>query len=211
MKRKRYSEDVYRDERRYAAWGWSDQAILAQLVKDYGDAAPRLRGLRRHLAEFRQVDDSGPWRINEAPESEVRVVLDYQRDHVESSGLWKKVTKAQGRWMATVSRAAPGLSTFLLYELAREYIRRWSTLDDDADVNPALDLDAWVAFTPWRSDEDRERYESAVSEGLVPYSTHGMPDVVGADWFHTMITTELKPVPGGFVTSRRGDRDGSQR
>lgn len=180
MERRHFSSEIYQKEEELFRLGKSSREIQAALEREYGDKAPNThRTVERHLRNSRQ-DTSGDWTIDDAM-VDARVVLDFQRQWLEGGGGWRRVTKNEGRWLERLSRAAPGLSGYTLFQLTREYLKRTE------NQLPTWDLDAWLAFAPWQSDDRLKSYEAALSSGEVPSGitpNHG-PNM-GADWFQRL-------------------------
>src|SRR5689334_5782673 len=55
------------------------------------------------------------------------------------------LTAATARWVEAIHRVAPDLDPWNAYRLARLYVAR-------ADAGNTTNLDAWLAYAPWRSD-----------------------------------------------------------
>ncbi len=81
---------------------------------------------------------------------------------LETRGRVKHLTSAEAERITKVHAVAPDLDPWQQYRLARAYILRSVQHDQPTD-----DLDALLAFAPWRSTEARKCYDDARAAGYV--------------------------------------------
>jgi hypothetical protein len=101
-----------------------------------------------------EPDPSGTWSPAETEGAEARIILDVLAELMRSSdGGVNTITRSEADWLVRLFHAAPGLHPHLTYRLAQTYIARLTRGE------PTVDLDTWIAFAPWLSNERMEAYE----------------------------------------------------
>lgn len=166
------------EARRLARGGMSIAEIEHTLEERYGSSAARERGLepadRRAIVRWVRdvvpyVDRSGRWSWMDASPGEAAVVaplLARLRDM--SSGFLppEPVTRAQVGELLRVLAIAPDLLPFEAWSLAR------SLLVARADGDRAVmdEVEGYLVWAPWRSDEHAAEYDRVVREGVAPLS-----------------------------------------
>lgn len=126
---------------------------IAGTIEQAGFGVPSLRTIQRIVQEDARVDPSGAWSLLKADASEAAVVLPVLEELLQRSrdGAFL-LTVAEGKLVARLIMARPGLSGRLAYRLAREYVKCEST------GTPTTVLDAALAFAPWEGEEASKRY-----------------------------------------------------
>jgi len=144
-----------------------ERELQSRAEKGEFDAAwiPRRRTLQRDVKRVRPPDPSGLWTFSSDEEegaafvlATLSVVIDRTRGRVT------RLSNGTANWLQAIHAVAPELDHWTAFTLASMYQAR---SDRNLDWD---DLDAWLAYGPWRGEEAAERYERAVAEGWVPHS-----------------------------------------
>lgn len=134
-----------------------------KLEDDYGSDAPSQRQIERYKRESMPRDASAPWSLSEEADrhgcSLVPPVLVAVIE--KSSGRRRHITIEEAKWIIRVRLAAPDLDPWHAWLFSRAYTRR------QQQGQSAADLDHFLSFAPWRSDEAAQRYRHAVRQGWV--------------------------------------------
>lgn len=159
--------DAYADE------GWSPAQIHRELGKraEFASRLPTLRTVQRYVSD-RPYDPSGTWSLEQAQPDELETLLPILAAVIErTEGRLTYLTNTEAQWLTRLGRVAADLGEWMLYRLARMYIRR-------KDAGEATDdLDAYLAFAPWRGPESERRYSEIWGAGKIPpapFSIKGM-------------------------------------
>jgi hypothetical protein len=138
-----------------------------------GKTAPLYHTVGRIARTVKPPDLSGRWSLGSTcgdvtwdPSDAGRVAHAVASVMEDTWGQMRSVTEGQARRIAWVFNVAPDIVPWLAYALGVDYDRR--TRDDE----PTTDLDAILAFAPWRTDERGRHpmagaYAQAVGEGWV--------------------------------------------
>lgn len=127
-----------------------------------GEVTPSLRKLQLDAKE----DHPGVelWSLQRAEPATVPILLETLAVIIEETGgALTSLTVAESAWVLRVQAAAPELSPWHRYLWARRYIDRTA-----AQADSTVDLDAVLAFRPWRGEGEQRRYEGAVEAGSLP-------------------------------------------
>ncbi len=140
---------------------------IARAVEERFEArnCPSARTVEDMVAEVRGRQKSGPWRIWDAEPADAAVVLEALAELMRvSHGETTEMSQEDANWIISLSHAGVGdLPPSVLHGLAIQYQLRGTTATSD--------LDALIAFTPWRSKDAFERYRRAVQPlGSIPPS-----------------------------------------
>ncbi|MDA1061658.1 MAG: hypothetical protein O2895_01915 [Chloroflexi bacterium] len=157
-------------------------AALRKLAESEGGGSwkvPSLRTVQRIAARARPADPSEPWSIEDSSPEDARVVLDFLAEVIEGTqGRIREVTREEAVWIVRLRCLAPPLSfaeTLLLSALYRE--RRGAG-------KPTDDLDAYLAFAPWRGRGEAASYYRAFLGGVIrPAPRWLVLTVPISDWF----------------------------
>ena len=127
--------------------------IRQRLKQKFGEAvAPSLRTVQRLVAKLTPPKPSDPWSLADAEGDEAGLILPVLASVIEETrGQSQYLTQAEADWIVRIRRAAPDLDPVIVYALAGSY-PVWA---ERGGTNP---LDALLAFAPWRSNENRQRY-----------------------------------------------------
>lgn len=135
-------------------------AIHEELVKRHKSRAPSLRTVETWYRKLSPPDVTGAWSFTEADEPEL--VLPVLAALIsETRGRRKELTNAEAEWIAKICGAAPGIDPWYAYILARLYMLR-----KQAGLT-SLDIDAYLAYAPWRGEQEAQAYGQALEEGWV--------------------------------------------
>lgn len=159
---------------------WSPAQIRRGLERQKGfeGRLPSAKTFETIVKRIRGAGDStAPWHLSDGNEG--ALILPVLAEVIANTmGERRHLTEAEAGWICRVRRAAPDLSPlFAAYQLARVYLSR-----NARDV-PTADLDAFLAFAPWRSEELAQRYYNAVYEGWTGPPLHFLDKIVSSD-FH---------------------------
>ena len=114
---------------------------------------PHIRTIQRIVRENTPQDPSAPWQLAEASGGDAALVLPVLAAMIEvSEGRLKALSTAKAEWIVKLRRVADDLPLWAIYELTIKYMLRRER------HNPTDDLDAFLAFAPWRSKEHNKRY-----------------------------------------------------
>lgn len=145
-----------------AARRWTPAEIHRHLEEKFPTAkVPDLRTVQRIVADFQPTDKSGPWRLAyaDAPAGAARDILDVLAAAMYGSGgRVTQLTQRQAEWISRLRAVAPDLPPWATYRLTNMYMVR----EDQGQGTD--DLDVFLAFTPWRSETQAQRYYEMVLE-----------------------------------------------
>ena len=129
---------------------------------------PSLRTVQSIVSEYTARHPSDPWSLADAQGDEAELVMPILQEVIEhTEGRVCQLTSAEAEWIAAIRRLErepypKGLSPWDIYLLAREYV----LLKERGE--PTTGVDAYLAFTPWRSIEATFRYREALAKGRIP-------------------------------------------
>jgi hypothetical protein len=130
---------------------------------------PALRTIQRDVKFIRPPDPSGGWAFQPTEGEDAAFLLATLATVItQTGGRVSRLTNGVAAWLQAIHAAAPDLDPWTAFTLAHMYQAR---SDRNLDWD---DLDAWLAFGPWRGGEAAERYEKAVREGWIPPSPVAM-------------------------------------
>ncbi len=145
--------------------GWGPTQIYKQLERqpEFAGRVPTSRTIQRRVNELALRDSSGPWSLADAKDDEAALVLPVLAAVIEGTEAQRVyVTQAEAERIVRIRRAVPDLlPTLDLMLLARVYLLR------EQQGMSTTDLDAFLAFAPWRSEDARERYRQALHFGWI--------------------------------------------
>lgn len=129
-------------------------------------SAPSVRTVQRYVAE-RAERDKAPWSLALDRTGEAAAILDVIEAAIYATqGRVKTVTAAEAEMIGRIARATgyadSGLPAVDIWRLARLYVARRERGDGTED------LDAFLAFRPWKSQRDWDRYDRATINGIAP-------------------------------------------
>ncbi len=124
---------------------------------------PSLRTIQRVAAGHAIADKSETWLTSPLGSDDDELVLPVLAEVItRTEGRRQRLSKAEAERIAQLRRAAPDMSPWRAYFLARLYLRAGS------DAGLRQHLDAVVGFATWRDGESLARYVHAGAEGWVP-------------------------------------------
>jgi len=177
--------------------------IEKRLKQKFGEAvAPSLRTIQRLVAKLTPTDPSSPWSLADAEGDDAELILPVLASVIEKTeGERQHLTRAEADWIERIRRAAPDLPpTVELFWLARDYILRTEREESTADI------DAFLAFAPWRLGEPRQRYLNALGKEWTTPSP--LLDTVAADIIELAADEEwLRRMARARESSREEDTD----
>ena len=154
--------------------GWTAAAIAKELEQTAWPV--HFKTVQRIVREWRERDQGsrGPWSVRDAEDDEAHLVLPVwgamlqelarvfpdpgRPDFMDSL---RRLTISQARWIARVRRVVPDLPAAQVADVAMAYDRQ-ELLGGSAHV-----LDEYLAFAPWRGEEQRVAYRAAIRAGWV--------------------------------------------
>lgn len=125
---------------------------------------PSERSIRNLVRELVPPDPSGPWVPGEGDPEEDALVLETAAEWVRRTRKrrWPKLTQERARWIAWVRRGWPDLDPVIAFVVAEDYrARRANEMD-------TTDLDAFLAFTPWRGEQFYRQWAEAIEQERIP-------------------------------------------
>lgn len=144
-------------------WGATQIYNHLDRQEKFAGRVPTPRTIQRRVSELASRDSSGPWSLADAKDNEAALVLPVLAaliDGTEAQRVY--VTQAEAERIVRIRRAVPDLlPTLDLMLLARVYMLR------EQQGMSTTDLDSFLAFAPWRSEDARERYHQALKSGLI--------------------------------------------
>lgn len=130
---------------------------------------PGRRTIQRDVRAIHPPDPSGLWSFSPAEGGDATFVLTTLATVIyETHGRVARLGNRTADWVQAIHAVAPDLDPWNVFVLARMYEARG---ERNLDVD---DLDAWLAFGPWRGAEAALRYQEAVTKGWVPPSPAAM-------------------------------------
>jgi hypothetical protein len=127
---------------------------------------PSQRTIQRIVREFRVNDLSDEWSISDSDPDDAAAVLHMLSQSIKSGfvdyGVGKGITKQEVFWYLHIKKIAPDLSFIQQQVLSNLYRIR------EQKKNPTNELDAYLALSPWRCDQDRDNYKDLVNRGRIP-------------------------------------------
>lgn len=174
-RRRRIAKEAYDAIYRYVRErGITNAAAIHEALKRElpADKVPAERTVRNVVRELLPPAPSGPWEpgLDNDPE-DVALVLEawskaismgWQDEPVQEKPLWVIPNYDMAEWIAWVRRGWPDLDPALSVFMAVDY---WSRRESGRST---ADLDAYLAFAPWRSPEAYARFNWYVNQGFVP-------------------------------------------
>jgi hypothetical protein len=150
--------------------GWAAAEILRELEEEVrsgsltADRVPGIRTIERWVKDTQPKDSSGRWRLSVVDAEDASFLLTVRAAVISGTdGRVRELTVATVGWLRAIHAVAPDLEPWSAHRLARSYLSR---IEQEQDTG---DLDAWLAFGPWRGMEAAAAYERAVREGWVDH------------------------------------------
>lgn len=184
-KRRHVPLEVERAIEDLALKGWEPIQIYRNLEgkEKFKDKLPSLRTVQTIVKQGRPRDTTGAWTLEDSAAGDAALVLETLAAVIEySEGLTTAFTIKQAEWIVRIRRAAPDLHLWAAYHLA------WSYQSRIEEKISTADLDAYLAFAPWRSDDALARYKEAFRQGAFWYMYQFTDRGVGPDTQYWDIT-----------------------
>lgn len=113
-----------------------------------------LRTIERRVRAAAASDQSERWRLAPAAAADPSATLEVLAAvTIHTKGAICSLTVTEARWIASIRAAAPDISPWECFALARTFIARTFA------EAPVDDLEAYLAFSPWSHRGDEERNE----------------------------------------------------
>ena len=179
-KQRRFDGDIEDEIIRLALeTSWSAPQIFRDLDsrEEFEDRVPSKRTVERAVSDIRTADKSDPWKITDNDPEDARLLLDllgtvsFRRYYRE-----RQITKNEANWVITIIKLAPDLTAMRTYVLSNLYRIR---TDKEASTE---ELDAYLAISPWQSDEALRTYKFMVEDDLVEPMTMWESMVEQVEW-----------------------------
>ena len=157
----------------FVAQSLTPAAIEETLLRRFPEASdfPSRRAIESWVAAFR-TEGGEPWALGPGTEETAEYVLPVLQALVgHSAGRVRRIGVETARWVVVVRRAAPDLDPWRAYIVARWY------LVANAESVSTAGLDLLLAFAPWRSASEAERYALALLDGWAPVPLPGLWDM----------------------------------
>ena len=177
---KRLDPDVREAIELLAALGWNAPKIDRVLGgTSFADRMPDLRTLQRYVQRVRQRSGPDePWQRTEMAGDDARLVLETLGAIIRDTGEGWTFTRAQAKWVLWVRQVVPDLDPMNAWLAALHYLAR-----ERSSAPDYVNLDAFLAFAPWRSEKARSAYDDAVKAGGISFVDRYrfLSDAIG-DW-----------------------------
>lgn len=171
---KRIDGDIRELIEALALRGWTPASIHRHLTRQpkFRSRAPSARTIQRIVKALSPHDPSGPWSLGDDDVDAALVLPTLATVIEETDGRKLQLTRAEVSWVARIRRVAPDLEPWDAYVVAVQYMLCLEYGDSTTE------LDAWLAFAPWREGPGRERYQAAIARGHLQgvVSTEGYPE-----------------------------------
>ena len=127
---------------------------------------PSLRTVQRIVKDVEIRDTSGTWRPADDEAEDARLILEVLANIIiYSSGKKRSFSKAEARWVLKIRKLASDADAVKVWRLARTYMVYESQGNASTE-----DLDAYLAFAPWRNKNHLLHYVYAAVKGWIPVS-----------------------------------------
>ena len=128
-----------------------------------GRVPPEIRTIQRIAQTIKFQDSSGVWSINgdDTKPEEARLVLEALAYEISRKHIVKRYpyfSCQQADWIIRLRKIAPDAPLSVILLLANICITRAGN-----DLPNFVDVDAYLAFTPWKNRDCKKRYEDAAS------------------------------------------------
>lgn len=158
---------------------------------EFRDKVPSLRTIERRVSELRPRDPSDRWDWQQEVVEDTRAVLDVLQAVIErTEGRKYALTNREAQFVERVLKAAPGLNPWAVYLVARYILTteinvrvRARRAPNEGDM---AEVDAFLAYQPWKSERHLERYKRAVDNEWIL----GLPDQDYIIGMHQMLSKE---------------------
>jgi hypothetical protein len=202
--------------RELARKGASARQIFELAKARYPHDWPALRTVQNELRKI-TVDAGAPWRLRDAVDADEAsaVFRVLSAVIVRTEGRRNAVTNDEAKWIGRILKVAPDLDPWTIYSVSTEYVLAEHERDSTQREERVAELDTFLAFGPWRSDDDSRRYLKAASQGLLPgkwyfnVNTSEAPDRLGfASRGELVFGTLLESVDGFSPIAGSRDSEG---
>jgi hypothetical protein len=163
-----------------AAKGLGPAMILRGIERAMADREdlPDIRTVQRYVKQIRHGDAGDAWTLPPSAIGGSGFVLTALAEVIrQTRGRVRQITKGLAPWLESVHAVAPDLDAWTAYLVARMYSNRHE------QGLPTADLDHFLAFAPWRSDQSARSYEAAVANGWID------PAPIAMNWASRVIVT----------------------
>ena len=195
-KRARYVDGDVEDEIvTLASDAYAPKQIEGLLRNDpaFDARVPHLRTIQRIVKDAREPDTSAEWQLEMAPDAAPAVVIDVLTELViQTDGRVSSLTVAEAKWVTALRNLAPDIPALETFRLARLYMSRRR-----ANRPTSNDLDAFLAFAPWRNAEQALAHQSSVDAGKIGSPPPFLGQLVPAGWLDHQTLNALpdRPTP----------------
>lgn len=161
-----------------------------------GVPVPSERSIRNLVRELVPPDPSGPWAPG--PDNDPRedaLILTTLAERPRrwpdrwAGKDWLAITNEHARWLVWLRTGWPDIDPLVALALAAEYRARREAGRETAD------LDAYLAFAPWRSRDAYQQWDAAIKAGLVQEP----PNFYGSWAAFTVMAKEVREEGKGDV------------
>lgn len=137
--------------------------MYRELAEQFPDKEISERTVRDIVNELMPPDPSGPWQSgpDNNPQDDALILESMAAWLTRGSGRPWNITRHHARWIAWVRSGWPDLDPLVAIVLAEDYRARCETGRDCGG------LDAFLAFAPWRSQQDFTAFYEANKAGRV--------------------------------------------
>lgn len=152
---------------------WTAAQVRHRLEGEFGAECILTRTAERQVKAARELDQTAAWSIEGGEPGALGHVLDVLRSNFENPyplntpddpPAWP--TQSEADWIGRIRQARPDIPPRELGQLTYLY-KRFAAEERDCSV-----LDAFLAFTPWRSERDARAFLRSLDQlpvGSLPY------------------------------------------
>jgi hypothetical protein len=144
--------------------GWGPAQIHRHLsnTKAFEGRVPSERTVQRIVSEFRSRDRSGAWTMEDGTPEEAAAVFTFLAPIIHRTrGRVQSLSKAQVSYLVKILAVCTKIPPDMAFFVASQYVNR------TAAQEPVDDLDAYLAFQPWRGKENSAAYYRAIDSGWI--------------------------------------------
>jgi hypothetical protein len=138
-------------------------AVINRLAKQEGWPnwkLPSLRTIQRISKKAGPSNPSEPWRIEDSPAPEARLLLDFVAEvTTQTQGRVSRLSSREAPWIARLLQLGPPMEWANTLMLARHYAELRESGRSTAE------LDAFLAFAPWRDEDHLRTFIDALDNG----------------------------------------------
>ncbi|CAN5246616.1 hypothetical protein BH23CHL1_BH23CHL1_13500 [soil metagenome] len=143
-------------------WGPTQIQRHLEAKPEFAGRLPKIRTFQDVVKEVRSADPTETWSVHDSnPETANLVLETIAVMMVQTGGSVRNVTKGLAEWIVKVGTICPKMSYPNVYRMAWLYNVRIINKESTTD------LDAYLAFKPWKDAGHQVAYTRAIGEGWI--------------------------------------------